>query len=134
MKRLEEISKKIPFEVPDGYFDQLPSNIQARIAGKKRHHLLSWHVAMRLAVPTFLLAIVGLFWFRKIDNNSFSVVTELEKIEEQQLAQFLSDTDITTDELVENITWNAEDILELEDKIYSSLPVSDEQLEDLPSD
>jgi len=131
MKRLEDIPKKAPFEVPDGYFDRLPGTIQARVAKQQGRPAFSWTFAMRLAVPIFLLAVVGIFWYRTDGNVAFSVVAELETVEEDQLTQFLNDTDLTTEELVETVTWSEGDIRELENHVYSSIEVSNEQLENL---
>jgi hypothetical protein len=65
MKKLEDISKKNIFEVPDGYFEKLPGIIQARVAKPESTPwfvptlkfalpivavLASWHLLVFLAI------------------------------------------------------------------------------------
>ena len=52
MKKLEDIPKQNIFEVPDGYFDKLPSVIQARIAKPEPKF---WQLpAFRYAMPLLI--------------------------------------------------------------------------------
>lgn len=133
MKKLEDISKNHPYEVPDGYFDRLPGIIQARVAKPGTRGAFSWYTGLRLALPIILMAVVGIFWYRTDSHSSLrdTVADELETVEVDQLSLFLNDTDLTTDELVETVTWSESDLQALEDEVYSTIIFSTEQVEGL---
>jgi hypothetical protein len=130
MKKLEDISKKNIFEVPDGYFDRLPGVIQSRIATKPRE-TFQWAMSLKYAIPVILLAVVGIFWFNNASVNSNAVEDQLETIQEDQLSLYLADADLSTEDLAETITWSEEDLMELEDEVYSIVEISSEQLENV---
>lgn len=56
---LDDLPKKLPFELPDGYFDRLPSLIQARIpvvAEKRPIFSFSWQRSLIATTAMSLLA------------------------------------------------------------------------------
>lgn len=134
MKKLDDIPKKNIFEVPEGYFERLPGIIQARTAapGPSPVGIPSWSRALRYAFPVVLLMGAGIFWYQ---NNSLpssvNVQVELGAIGSDQLAAYLDDHELTTEDLVETVAWSSDDLNDLENAVYSGLDVPHHQLEEI---
>jgi hypothetical protein len=127
MKKLEDLPKKVDFKVPDRYFDELPSRIQNRIsASQTPRWQLTPRFALRYALPIIALIAIGIIWY---DRSNDTLMTELEKIDEAQLSFFIEDPDLTSEELVENVTWSTADLDALEEEVYDVLDASGEELE-----
>jgi hypothetical protein len=132
VKKLEEIPKTNIFEVPEGYFERLPGIIQSRVGRGKP--AFTWHISLahswRFAFPVIILLGVGLFWYQgRLTASQASVEFQLRSIDSGQLGVYLNDHDLSTDELVEAVTWSKEDIHDLESSVYSTLGASHEELE-----
>jgi len=57
--KLENIGKENPFDVPEGYFDDLPMAIQQKIQEKKGFHLITgWILAIRWQYKVALAAAI----------------------------------------------------------------------------
>jgi hypothetical protein len=128
MKKLEDIPKKNIFEVPEGYFDQLPGVIQSRVATKSSSRL-SWTVSLRYALPVVIIVAVGILWFSNKGISQGTIETQLETIQDDQLTIYLNDPDLASEDLAETTTWGEDDLVELEDHVYSTLEVSSKELE-----
>ena len=134
MKKLDDIPKKNIFEVPEGYFERLPGIIQTRTSASSPSPvgIPSWSRALRYAIPVVLLIGAGIFWYQ---NNSLSsrvnVQAELGTIQSDQLAAYLDDHELTTEDLVETVTWSSDDLNDLENAVYSGLDVPHRQLEEI---
>jgi hypothetical protein len=129
MKRLDDIPKKNIYQVPEGYFDKLPGMIQTRVAESRKtgDFHFNWSFALRYALPALVLVIAGIFWFQ----SSSTIEQELEQIDVEQLSFFLEDSGFTTEELAETVTWSEDDINELEDNVYSTIELSNSELDEL---
>jgi hypothetical protein len=130
MKKLEEIPKKNIFEVPEGYFEKLPGIIQARVAKPEPARL--WIASLKYALPVFALMALGVFWFSNSSEKSFD--EQLAGIETEQLIAYLNDADLQIDDLSESVDWNEFDLLELEDKVYSTFEITGDELDLLLED
>ena len=132
MKKLEDIPKKNIFEVPEGYFERLPGIIQTRTSASKPSQIgiPSWSKALRYALPVALLTGAGIFWYQ---TNSLSsrvdVQSELASIQADQLATYLDDHEVSTEDLVETVIWSPDDLDDLENNVYSNLDATHDQLE-----
>lgn len=127
MKKLEDLPRKDIFEVPDGYFDQLPGVIQSRIAQKEKNPETSWSLVFRYAFPVLLLAGAGIFWFNYDKLGSAEV--ELQTVSPEQLTLFLNDTDLSTEELIETVAWSDTDLENLEDEVFSSMEMTSPEMD-----
>lgn len=128
MKRLEDIPKKNIYQVPEGYFDQLPQVIQTRVSQSKSTRLsVNWTFALRYAVPVIALLALGVFWWQRDQT----VEDQLENIDVQQLAYFLEDDDFAIEELTETVTWSVDDMDALEESVYSTLETTGGEWDDL---
>lgn len=99
MKKLEDIPKNNIFEVPDGYFDRLPSKIQARIekSNPQFHSVSVFSFSLRYAVPVVLLGIATyLFWPKPDADHDL-----LASVSSEQLVAYLNETDMSTEDLLE---------------------------------
>lgn len=125
MKKLEDIPKKNIFEVPEGYFEKLPGIIQARVA---KPEPIRWFVpSLKFALPVLALVAVGIFWFTS--QTGQSIEEQLSRIQTEQLVAYLDDSDLTMDDLAETVTWSESDLNELEEKVYSTMEVTGEELD-----
>ncbi|HMG90631.1 MAG TPA: hypothetical protein VK589_11245 [Chryseolinea sp.] len=130
MKRLEDIPKKDIFKVPEGYFEDLPSIIQSRVAGQKKERafLPSFSFGLRYALPVVILGAIGYFWFNPAKPKTAESI--LATIETEDLVAYLNETDLTTDELLESVQLDANDVDHLEDEVYGE-QLSDEDLDEI---
>ncbi|MBN8652785.1 MAG: hypothetical protein J0L67_15235 [Cytophagales bacterium] len=116
MKKLEDIPKKDLFKAPDGYFDKLPGIIQARVAKPEPKSI--WVPVLKFALPVLALVTVGVFWFS--NPTVQNVETELAGINTEQLIAYLDNTEVVWEETETNGDWSEDDLLELEDRVYST--------------
>src|SRR5262245_19427967 len=112
MKKLDYIPKKDPFEAPDGYFDKLPGVIQSRVATERPGHRPVWTYRLAYASAVLLVAAVaGIFWFSKTGREA-TVEDMLASVQTEELVAYLSDSDMSTDELLEDVSLSSDDALE----------------------
>ena len=129
MKRLEDIPKNDLFKAPEGYFDTLPSAIQARIAERRKP---SWvpspGLAFRLAVPTVILA-TSLIWLLNSRADVATTDELLASVNSQDLAEYINEVEMTTDDFLESIDYSKinADSLNLSDShvIFEDEDISD---------
>jgi hypothetical protein len=103
--KLEDIKKKNIYSVPNRYFDQLPARIQSRVQEKKSvfGFTLDWSLAFKLAVPALALVFI-LFYFGVSTNYSGQSAEELlAQVSTDDLIAYLETTDITTDEIIDEL-------------------------------
>ncbi len=130
VEKLDQIPKNNPFEVPDGYFDRLPGVIQSRLAKPERSPV-TWTMALRYAVPVVVIAVAATIWYSTRPATPVDINTELASIQPDQLAVYLTDHDITTEELVESVSWDANDLEDLEHSVYKGYDMNHNQVQDL---
>jgi hypothetical protein len=116
MKKLEDIPKKDLFKAPDGYFDKLPGIIQARVAKPEPKSI--WVPVLKFALPVLALVTVGVFWFS--NPTVQNVETELAGINTEQLMAYLDNTEVVWEETETDGDWSEDDLLELQDRVYST--------------
>lgn len=78
MKNLNEIKKENPFLVPDGYFDQLESEVMLKVRAEQKriHHRRIYTISVAAAAIVALLVAINV-WIFLPDNNGQN--TELAK-------------------------------------------------------
>ena len=109
MKKLEDIPKKNIFEVPEGYFDRLPSVIQSRIAEKNPiRERVSWFVlSLRYAVPGIVLIAASIFMYQNYyNNNPADAESMLASVNSQDLIDYLDDDDVSLEEILDDVNTN----------------------------
>ena len=131
MKKLEDIPKKQNFEVPEGYFEKLPGIIQSRVTQqqKERSWGLDQRFALRFALPAVILLAIGIFWYSRSPMDK-SVENILASVQTEDLITYLSESDFTTDELLEDVRLNNEDAMDIEESVYE-LQFTDSEFEEI---
>ena len=111
--KLEDIKKKNIYKVPDNYFDQLSTRIQSRVNEKKPvlGVPLNWKLALKVAVPVVAVVMI-LFYFgiASMRNSTLSSEELLAQVNTDDLIAYLETTDITTDEIIEEVDFTNIDI------------------------
>lgn len=125
MKKLEDIPKKNIFEVPEGYFEKLPGIIQARVA--KPAPVRLWVTSLKYALPVFALVTVGAFWY--MGQSEKTIDQQLAGIQTEQLMAYLNDADLQIDDLSETVGWDEIDLIDLEDRVYSTFEMTGNELD-----
>jgi len=118
MSRLNDIPKKNLFKVPESYFDTLPQRLQLRIASSSTGRTVTpaYRYAMRYAMAVgavILLAII--FYFRPSSPDTQTVLATMDTA---SLVDYLEESDVDTDDLLENIELVADEVEAIEIEIH----------------
>jgi hypothetical protein len=134
MKKLEDIPKKEIFTVPEGYFETLPGKIQARISSGRpvRETSFVFRYKLQYVLPVIVLLAAGVYWF-SASNQPRDVDGLLATVQTEDLVAYLNDSDITTEDLLENVAFDSEDLEEIESEVYE-LNMNDVELDKMLND
>lgn len=112
MKRLEDIPKKQAFKVPDGYFDELPMRIQARIAAEspKPIYLTIGKLTMRYALPILFVGIISVALWDNFSSKNTDPIAALDSVPNEQLLAYLEADEISLEEIIENASFTTETV------------------------
>jgi hypothetical protein len=121
MKKLEDIPKTNIYEVPEGYFDRLPGIIQSRVAQEKPASIWTpvWRVSLRYALPVLVIAAAAFWYLAPATNQSPEDI--LASVESSQLVAYLSDSDVSSEDLLEIAPLDADDAAELEGNAFDAM-------------
>jgi hypothetical protein len=125
MKKLEDIPKQDIFKIPDGYFDTLPSIIQARVAKKESTWSLAFRYSVKYALPT-LIVTLGLVWFLNGGEQPVSTEQLIASIHTEDLVDYIQDADLSTEDLLESIDYTMIDADSLDLNESNILPADDD--------
>jgi hypothetical protein len=128
MKKLEDIPKKEIFNVPEGYFDKLPMQIQSRVAGREKRHF-TFVGSLKYALPIVTLLVVGIFWFYPTQQQDSTAM--LATVNTEDLVAYLNESDLSTDDVLESIDFNTTDLDDIEESVYDVNADEKESLENL---
>jgi len=134
--KLDNISKKEPFSVPDGYFDRLPTIIQTKaIESTNKKEAFKPIGLLRLAIPSLLILIVVGYFGYKYQNNTENKNSKIElmlaEVSTTEMVNYLDQTDLSSDDFLELVSFEGEQI---DDFSYELESISDEELELLIND
>jgi hypothetical protein len=130
--KLDQIEKKNIFEVPEGYFEQLPMAIQAKVAVKKRSFSFpSFFVSVKYAFPILCLALISFLWYQ---HNALVPNHTLNDVSTETLVAYLSESDITEDELLVYIDNSQLDFHSTLVNTIDTISMEDTTLEKLSTD
>ena len=131
MKKLEDIPRKNVFEVPEGYFDRLPGIIQARVAEKENSHAWSpyFRYSLQYALPALILVVASIFYFRT--PEALSVQDLLASVDSEQLVAYLGESDLNTDELLEFVSLDPNEVAAIQESSLDEIGLSDEDVDGL---
>jgi hypothetical protein len=131
MKKLEDIPKKEVFKVPDGYFEKLPAIIQSRVTEHRaeKSWWLTHRFSLRLAMPILIVLAGVIFWLNRAQTE-LNAENILASVQTEDLIAYLSEADLTTEELIENIELNAEEVSNIEESVYE-FQLNDTEIENI---
>lgn len=132
MKKLEDIPKKEVFDVPEGYFEKLPGVIQSRVSKPGATGRPAWVYGLRYGLPALILLAAVIFWLDR-PAGDHSPEGMLASIQTEELVAYLNDTDLTTDELLEQVHLDGTDANEIESDVYG-LSISADDLDTILDD
>lgn len=134
MKRtkIDDLIKKVPFQVPDGYFERLTVDIQAKIAANpQRQWVSSPQLRWVLTSAATAVLVASLWVFNSRIEHETTADELLAEVNEQALLDYLDMTDLSDAELLDGLSeeelkqlWTDEDLLE-------ELELESETLDDL---
>jgi hypothetical protein len=132
MKKLEDIPKKDIFTIPEGYFNKLPQSIQNRVSDRRKSAFtFNFIPTLKYAIPAIIVVICALVWFNgPSPMNPESVLAE---IETEDLIAYLNVSDFNTDDLLDGIDLNENDLNAIEMEVYN-LAIPDQNFEDILDD
>lgn len=131
MKNLENIPKKNVFEVPEGYFDSLPGIIQARVAQEKKEPFWVFpvHYSVKYAVPALAIVLIAFFIWSKPSIQSADDL--LASVDSASLVAYLEDSDISSDDLLESIPLQTEEVDAIQKNSMDEIQADDLDLKTL---
>jgi len=120
--KINELKKGNIFKVPNGYFEELPSLVQARVlehAGSKQGWL-SLPSVRWAAVATPALAVIMYFVIFKgpVEPTPVNIDDLLAQVETNDLIACLEDSDLTDAELISGLALESFEIDEITDELY----------------
>lgn len=128
-KKLSDIEKKNQFEVPDGYFEDLPLRIQKRIESEQQRKqtiaLPSWSLAMAASIALIIVSVYLL------QNNPSSSEDLLAEISEEDLIAYIDELEISSYDIATTFP-DITDYLLLDDvNIIEDVDLEDQAIDDL---
>lgn len=97
------MERNVPFEVPDGYFDKLPSIVMSRLpATPEPRPLISWSWQRSLGLAGALSLIVALVWFTYPQQQGSLGSERLSQVSDDAILEYLAEENISYYDLSEN--------------------------------
>lgn len=101
--QLDDLKRDVPFEVPDRYFEELPSIIQSRIPPvTERRPLVSWSWQRSVALTGALSLIVLLIWVTFPARQGPLGSEPLSEVSDAAILDYLAQENISYYDLSEN--------------------------------
>jgi len=103
---MEEKNKKMPFTVPEGYFEKLPQRINQQIVKKEKSPLQAFFSlrSVRLTVPLALVLVLALWlvspWQSSLKETQ-EIILALEELPQEEVEAYLLAEGFTEQELLE---------------------------------
>ncbi|MEP0367609.1 MAG: hypothetical protein ABJN36_07310 [Cyclobacteriaceae bacterium] len=127
--KLDDIDKKHPFQVPDGFFDELTTDIQSRVSSDEKRPFFRTAAKWSL-LPALALSLVLGFWFFQVEKPTVSQSEILlAQVSEDAILTYLDETDISVAELI-SLSDNPMDLLETPNYL-NGIDLNEENMDDL---
>ena len=121
MKKLEDIPKQDFYRIPTGYFDYLPQKILNKLERPVPH---PYSGAIRWSFLA-LLILSGILFFIPNKEKSLSAEKMLEKIETVYLVEYLAQSDLGLDAMIQETNLTDQDLENFESTWFEeSYPTS----------
>jgi hypothetical protein len=129
-KKLSELDKKVPFTVPEGYFDELTLSIQNRIHKKPERAWLPQGQLRWALVAASLVILLTTVWVLT-PNQEMSAEQLLAQVSEDDLIAYLDIQDISEDDLLEGVNTEIIDQLWTDDDALDDLEIDNIDIDDI---
>ena len=133
--KLEDINKDNIFKVPDNYFENFPERLQKRIEEteqQKKTPVIRLRTIINVAAAAIILMFV-IYGITLINDNSTSADQILSEISSEDLVNYLVESDMSTDEFLENLDMSV--LASTEDPIIEEFipsdPLDEETIDEL---
>jgi hypothetical protein len=133
--KLEDINKDNIFKVPDNYFENFPERLQKRIEEteqQKKTPVIRLRTIINVAAAAIILMFI-IYGITQINDNSTSVDQILSEISSDDLVNYLVESDMSTDEFLENLDMSV--LASTEDPIIEEFipsdPLDEETIDEL---
>ena len=131
--KLDNIDKKHPFSVPDGFFAELTNDIQSRVTEKPKRQWIPAGQLKWVLAGSLMLALIFVVIFRP-SPAQISIEDMLAEVSEQDLLAYLDMNDFTESELLEGLSDEEIDQLWTEEDVLEDLNLDGEDLDELLMD
>ena len=133
--KLEDINKDNIFKVPDNYFENFPERLQKRIdetEQQKKVPVIRLRPIINIAAAAVIL-IFAIYGITRINDKSASVDQILSEISSEDLVNYLVESDMSTDEFLENLDMSVIASTEdpITDEFIPSDPLDEETIDEL---
>lgn len=103
--KLDDINKENIFRVPDQYFEEFPNRLQDRIravSGKGDGKLISLPTFIKMSVAASILVLIsfGIFHMNSENKSNDRLLAD---VPTESLIDYLEESDLSVDELIETI-------------------------------
>ena len=134
MKKLEDIPRKDVFETPEGYFDRLPSLIQARVEAGRGESLWSIYFgySLRFALPVLAMGLAVIFYLRTPAAGSAEEF--LATVDSANLVAYLEEGDLNTDDLINEVPLNLDEAEAIQNNSIKEMNVDEADVEYLSNE
>ncbi len=126
---LTDLEKKPVFELPDGYFEQLPSAIQRKIASQKSAKVWVLPAWLRYSLSfasLALLLLVGYILYPRLSSHTSNPTQMLSQASDEEIINFLRNSgEISQQEWIEVAT-HAD--VRVESPVLKNLPFTEESV------
>jgi hypothetical protein len=125
--KLEDINKRLPFEVPNKYFDELPSIVQNRVTTTPTPiFTVSWSWKRSVLVATSSVLIGVLIW-ATYPSKQHSIGTEaLSQVHDEAIIDYLNQDNIVASDLPTENNANLNNTLD--STIINQLEISEQDI------
>ncbi len=134
--KLDSIEKRNVYTVPDRYFEELQANIQAKAVAKKPiYKLPAFNLGLKLAIPTAFVVLFMIYsgFFKSGLQPVGNFDTMLSEVTTEDLVAYLEDSEISTQEIIDNVSFDDIELENETDIINTDLDDADinEMIDDL---
>ncbi|MFM8744690.1 MAG: hypothetical protein ACKODM_15365, partial [Cytophagales bacterium] len=110
---------------PDGYFDALPTRIQARIEAQKPDESPAFSfgkMAFRYALPVLAITVLSVMWWTQQTVTETDPLAVLSEVSPNALVAFLEDEGITTEDILEHASLNGVELDDMQKPLENLSP------------
>ncbi|MFT6865855.1 MAG: hypothetical protein ACJA08_000681 [Cyclobacteriaceae bacterium] len=129
--QIDDIEKKNPYQVPDGYFLKLTSDIQAKVVTEtNKYHAPQWIIRWAM-VPALMVMVFAGYWIYDSNNPSISQSeTLLAAISDEEILSYLDESELSLNELV-SLTSDFSGFIDEDANYLQGLDLENENIDDL---